>query len=195
MIGVAIDASWEGELSGRVPDDMPNSYLASQTCVLTHMTKAASHFDKDLSFVQKPSQLPRTRLPPNLRNVALTDTSVNDMPDMYPGDVVVTLRPTEEAITEGVMCVLVSSPVITVMGRTAERVVWLDVETIGHNGVRLKPIVSVDVAGILVFDDSTDKLQQLTAFTKSIANLGTIPSGERYVIYILALYIDSSQQN
>lgn len=52
---------------------------------------------------------------------------------------------TKEAIEDGDVSVLVGSHVSRVIGRPAERIVWLDVETIGQNGARLKPFVSVNV--------------------------------------------------
>lgn len=80
--------------------------MAVETCVLTHMSKATKHIDKDLSSVKKPSQPYRTVPPSTLRNLVVTDTSVNVMLHLFPGDVVVIPRPKEEAITEGVFLYL-----------------------------------------------------------------------------------------
>lgn len=112
MIGVGFDISWKDELF-----DLPDMYLAAEICVLMHKAKAMSHFDKILSSLKKPSQPRLTGPPPTLRNAPLTDISVDFMVDLYSSDVFVILRPTEKAITEGVVCVLVMPPVARVIGR------------------------------------------------------------------------------
>lgn len=115
MTDVGFDVSWEVGLFDRVPVEMPNRYLVAGTCVLTHMTRATNHLDKDLSSVEKPNQPRRTGLRPSLRNSALTVTSVDVTLDLYLGDVVVSLRPTEETIMESVVCVLFVMPVARVI--------------------------------------------------------------------------------
>lgn len=158
MIGVRLGALWENELFGRVLDDMPDRYLVAESCVLTQMTKATNHLNKDLSFVIKPSQPCRTGPLPKSCNDTLTDTSIDVMQDLYPGDVVFICRLRGETLTKGVLCVLVASPVEREMGRPARKVVWLKVENIGQNGVRLKSIVLANNIGILFFHDSTTKV-------------------------------------
>lgn len=148
MIGVEVEHSLEEELLERVPHDMPDGNLAAETCVLTHMTKATNHLDKYLSSFKKSSQPRRTGPLPTFYNDALADTSVDVILDLYPGDVVVILHLTEEAITEDVMCVLVKLPVAKVTRRPAERSEWLEVETIGQNGDRLKPILSTSLVSL-----------------------------------------------
>lgn len=49
MIGVGLDAPREDGLFNTALDDIPDGYSAAETCVPTHMTKATTHPNKDLS--------------------------------------------------------------------------------------------------------------------------------------------------
>lgn len=123
MIGVGFDISWKEKLFERVPDDKPSGYLAADACVMTYMSMETNPLNKDLSSVKEPSQTRRKDPPPTSYNLALTNTPIDVMQDLYPGDFVVLLRPTEEAIMEDVVCVLVASPVAGVKGRPTVRIV------------------------------------------------------------------------
>lgn len=126
-------------------------FLGVETCVLTHMTKGTNHLNKDLSSVKKPRQHCRTRPPPTFYISAQTDTFVDVMMDLYPGGVVAIVSFAKEMLTEDVVCVLAALPVARVMERPAEKMVLLEVQTIGQDKVRLKPIVSINVIGIPFF--------------------------------------------
>lgn len=183
MIDVRFDASWEEQRFERVPDAMPDGYSAAETCVLTHTTEATNHFSKDLSFIKKPSPPRGTGSPRTFHNAPQFGTSVNVTLELYPSDVLVIHRLTKEEITENVVCTFFTSPVAAVMGRPAKSIVWLEIKPIGQDEVRVKSTMSVNVIGMPLFNDSTAKVQQLTASTRSFANRGTISSGERYTVY------------
>lgn len=187
MTGVGSDASLEDEMFESVSNDLRDVYLAAVTCVLMLMLEATYHLDKDLSYVLKPSQPRRGMLPPTVRNAALTDTSVNVLLNLYPGDFFIILRPTREAITEGVVRILVALSVAKVLGKCAKRILWLAVETIGQIKVRCNSIIFVNVVGILTFHNKTSKVQQLAAFTRSVVNQNTISIGQLYVKCRVAL--------
>lgn len=104
------------------------------------MTKATNHLDNDLGSVKNPSQPRCSEPPPTLRTAALTDISVDVMLALYPDDVVVILHLAKEAITGGVVCVLVESPMAIELERPAEGTVRLEVDTIGPDGFTLKPV-------------------------------------------------------
>lgn len=122
--------------------------LNAETFVLTQMIKEANRLDKNQSSVKKPSQTQHTGPPSTLFNNVKTDTSVDSMLNLYPGDAIVTLNLTENAITEGFMCVLVASSVAGVTRRPAEKIVWLEVKNFNQDCVRLKPIVLVNIIGM-----------------------------------------------
>lgn len=121
-IGVRFDTPWKDRFLDRVPDDMPDGYLAAETCVLTNMTEARNRFDKDLSSFKKPCQPRRAGPSLTLRNVALTATSVEFILDLHAGDVAIILRPAIKAIMGSAICVPVASPVARVMGGPADRI-------------------------------------------------------------------------
>lgn len=179
---------YRGKMLNRVPNDMLDWYSASKTCVLMHMTKATNHLDKDLRSVKKPSQPRRTGPPPTLQNAAITDTSVDVRLDLYPGDVFAILRLTEKAPTEGFVCVLVASPVAGVMERPSENIVWLELKIISEDGVRLKPIMSVNVISMAFFHERTAKVQQLTTSTRSLPSKVQLPA-VRDMSYSVWLYM------
>lgn len=88
---------------------MLDGYLAAETGVLTHMTTEPDHRIKDQGSVGSPNRSRRTEPPPTLCNAAPTDTYVDVVLDLYPGDVLVILHPTEEAITKGIVNVIVTT--------------------------------------------------------------------------------------
>lgn len=136
---------------------MPDWYFAAETYVLTQMTKKTNHLEKVQSFIRKSGQSRPIGPPPTLRNAALTDIFVDTMLDLDPGNVVVTLGPTEETITENVLCVLDVSPMAWVLRRTVEWIACVEVKNIREEGVRLRPFVLVNVIAMPAFHDSTAK--------------------------------------
>lgn len=122
MTGVGFDASWKDKLFDRVPDDISDGHLVADTCVLNHVTKVVNHRDKDFSSVKKPSLPRHTGPPPTLRNATLTDTSVDNMQNLYPGGVALILCSTEETILESVVCKLLASPLAAVVVLPTERI-------------------------------------------------------------------------
>lgn len=94
-ISVEFNASWEERVFAGLLDSMPDWYLAVETSVLTPMSKAVKHVKKHLSSVKSPSRPRCTGPPSTLGNAALNVRTVDVMQDLYLGDVIVLLRPTE----------------------------------------------------------------------------------------------------
>ena len=121
--------------------------------------------------------------------------SIIDM-DLYPGDVLTFVRPTEVDITEGICCVFHASPVSASRRRPAERLVWVSLEKGADDSVeKITTVCSTNVIGLPSFIDNERKLKTLRDRRHVTSNSGVLPNGDNFVVYRMALYGDGFSQN
>ena len=123
-------------------------------------------------------------------------SSVVDL-DLFPGDVITFMRPTDPEITEGMCCVFHTSPVSASRGRAAERLIWLCVEATNGAVSAMSTIASTNVIGMPQFlnDGKLDDISKKQPQRSKSKNAGVLPNGDRYIVYRAALYGDGFQQN
>lgn len=168
----------------------PRPYLYMERLVHAAMSIPTRNLDASLSVPGR-QQSAQGRL----RQTTLTDDCELLKMPLYPGDTVTALRPTECEVTESTACFLICSAVSGMLGRPAEKIVWVTADICNSVLSKVDCFASTNVTGMPYFADTDVKMCRASRTLCGRRNIGRLSNGERFVVYRVALYADGFQQN
>ena len=127
------------------------------------------------------------------RQHTIESTQQDGRIQICPGDVCMFLRTEPSRDTDGVVCMLIASPVKRGYDQPAEKLVWLQMAEDSKGSAYARLVASTVVTSCPEWVSGD---RRIPAFPKSsISNKGTSPDGTPYYIYRVALYADGFQQH
>ena len=92
-------------------------------------------------------------------------------------------------------CLLIGSILRHGLGKSAERLVWIDIDESGDGRANIRYAGSTNVTSMPTWVKSRRGSQPLTGYDEeSNRHMGFLPDGSRYVVYRFALYMDGFSQ-
>ena len=167
---------------------LPTSYVDLEAVVMQECIRPNRAINTDPRSTSVAGSASQTTLPSRPTLIDL---------ELCPGDVLTFIRPTESEITEGICCLLHASPIAASRGRAAERIVWVCLEQTDDRVTAMYTVCSTNVVSMPTFIDSDRKLDEIhnSRLQRGDTNIGTMPNGDRFLVYRVALYGDGFSQN
>ena len=194
-VGVGFESGWGTQSDEKLDLAFPNDFLELEALLLSVVQQPTRNLDGTLS--RRVNDRSDASVPDSgfLQTTILGSSgTIMDIP-LYPGDTVTSIRPSQHAVSEGVVCVLLASAVSGMLSKPAERLLWVGMDAENGKLKNLVTLTTVNITGLATFAETEAKMDAVCREELKASNMGTLDNGERFVVYRAALYADGFQQN